>query len=91
MKTTIVVLATVLLSLTAQAQEKVDLKLPKTSASEEMGVGKGFMLTGAMMCVGSALFVTNNSGGKSSAGALFALGMATHSTGLVVYTMGKRK
>lgn len=90
MKTTLLVTSLLLLSLGVNAQEKVNLHLPATK-SETIGVGKGFMLTGAFMCLGSAFLVTNNSGGKAPQAELFALGVAAHTTGMVVYTMGKKR
>lgn len=87
MKTTLLI-AGMLLSMTVNAQEKVNLHLPATK-SETIGVGKGFMLTGAFICSVAAL--TLQSDPKAPRAALFAFGVAAHTTGMVVYTMGKKR
>lgn len=79
--------ATMLISLDAASQQRVDLKLPAAKGPADQ-VGKGFMFTGMFIAGMSAAVLT---GDKNPSLPMFALGMATHTTGMVVYTMNKKR
>ena len=78
-------LAFILLSNIALSQS-VDLKLKK---NDQIEAGKGFIVLGFFTCVIAATTLKNDN--KAPKVALFAGGMIACSSGIVIYSFGKRK
>lgn len=72
-----------------QSSERIDLKLPQQKA-DRIATGKGMMAFGTILAVVSASALSKEDDVTGPQTGIFAVGMAAHATGLVVYTMGKR-